>query len=272
MLSVPDGIDVASLVVSDGLVSQKPVASRPITLKELFKSCFDGLPEGSLETVTIDGIKIHERLLTKRLGARFAVQSLASADLQDYIAKRSRDRGRRGKKVTAITIKKAIVTFRTVWNWGVRQGKLTGRFPNAGLQYPKSIEKSPFMTYDEIERLAENTPKDDQAALWDSLFLTLPEVAAVLDHVRNTATLPFIYPMFVFAAHTGARRAEILRSQVRDINFRSNMITIHERKKAHDKITTRRVPMSSQLPAHPQSHFPAFIHEVHQYRILESRD
>jgi integrase len=53
--------------------------------------------------------------------------------------------------------------------------------------------------------------------------------------------------MFVFAAHTGARRAEILRSKLTDIDLRTNMVTIHERKKSHDKITTRRVPMSALL-------------------------
>jgi integrase len=63
------------------------------------------------------------------------------------------------------------------------------------------------------------------------------------EHARH----PFLYPMVVFAAHTGARRAEIVRSHLRDIDFGAGMVTIHERKKSHESTTIRRVPMSPLL-------------------------
>jgi integrase len=191
-------------------------------------------------------MRIHERLLLKRLKPSFAIQSLTVTDLQSYIHERSKDKGHRGT-VTAATIKKGIVTLRTVWNWGVQHGHLTGKFPNKGLKYPKGKEKRPFMQYTEIERLVVGMDEKEQAELWECLFLTLPEIAELLKHVKEAARQPFIYPMFVFAAHTGARRAEILRSKVRDIDFAGNFITIHERKKSHDRLTTRRVPMSPLL-------------------------
>ena len=51
-----------------------------------------------------------------------------------------------------MTIRKEIASFRAVWNWGVRAGLLSGTFPNRGLVYPKTDEKPPFQTWEEIER------------------------------------------------------------------------------------------------------------------------
>jgi integrase len=74
--------------------------------------------------------------------------------------------------------------------------------------------------------------------------LSLPEIDELLKVVKQSPHQHFLYPLFVFAAHTGSRRSEMIRSKLADIDFDADMITIHERKKAHDKRTTRRVPMS----------------------------
>ena len=50
--------------------------------------------------------------------------------------------------------------------------------------------------------------------------------------------------MFVFAAHTGARRSEILRSRLEDLDFGALTVTIRERKRVKGRRTFRRVPMS----------------------------
>lgn len=112
------------------------------------------------------------------------------------------------------------------------------------LRYPKGIEKPPFQTSVEIEtkiatgELSERAQQD----LWDCLFLTLPEIDELLQHVQGTARHPFIYPMFVFAAHTGARRSELLRSRTEDIDFALRLITIREKKRVRGKLTTRTCP------------------------------
>jgi integrase len=124
-----------------------------------------------------------------------------------------------------------------------------GAFPQAGLRFPKSEEKPPFQTYAEIERQLTGSKLSKVVArrLWDALFLTLPQLEEVLDHVRQTARHPFVYPMFAFAAYTGARRSEVLRCELRDVDFAANAITIREKKRAKGKLTTRRVPMSPRL-------------------------
>ena len=190
-------------------------------------------------------MRVHERHLVRELGPRFAVQKLTLASLQDYVGKRSKQPGTRGRTVGASTINKELVTFQTAWKWAVRRGKLEGRFPKSGLRLPKSPELPPFQTWDEIERQIKHgdLSKEKQAELWDSLFLSLEQVSEVLAHVKQAAQHPFIYPMFVLAAHTGARRSELLRSQITD--FDGNTLVVHERKRVRGKHSTRRIPLST---------------------------
>ena len=75
----------------------------------------------------------------------------------------------------------------------------------------------------------------------------LPEIEAVLEHVRLHAAYPFLYPMFVFAAHTGARRSEMIRSLIDDIDLVRKTAVIREKKRVPGKCTTRSVPLSPLL-------------------------
>jgi len=84
----------------------------------------------------------HKRHLFRIIGKDFPVEKLTIDDLQQYIAKCSKERTKAGEKVTTNTINKAIVTFRTVWNWGARTKRLTGQFPSKkDLTFPKETEK-----------------------------------------------------------------------------------------------------------------------------------
>jgi integrase len=53
--------------------------------------------------------------------------------------------------------------------------------------------------------------------------------------------------MFVFAAHTGARRSEIVRALPSDVDLAGGMVTIREKKRDKTKFTTRRVPLTPFL-------------------------
>ncbi|HMR01431.1 MAG TPA: Type 1 glutamine amidotransferase-like domain-containing protein, partial [Candidatus Gracilibacteria bacterium] len=44
-------------------------------------------------------------------------------------------------------------------------------------------------------------------------------IEELLAHVRKLGGHPFIYPMCAFAAHTGARRSEMMRSRLQDIDL-----------------------------------------------------
>ena len=157
----------------------------------LFAAYFANLPDGNLEPDSIKGMKIHERQLQRYFHKDFLISSLTLTHLQGYVEKRSHDKGLKGRKVSPITIKKAIVTLRTVWNWGRQHGLLDKTFPNKGLKYPKGIEKPPFMTVAEIERRAAKLSPAEAADLWECAFLTLAELDDLLQVVKDRATIRF---------------------------------------------------------------------------------
>ena len=251
-LAAPPGTDLVDFLLADTRAPKKKtekVSREPstVTLAALFAEYFSKLPDGNLEDNTIKTMKLHLVLLERHFEKSYLIDGITVNDLQGYIEKRSKDPGRNGRKVTPVTIKKAIITLRTVWNWGRQHGLISKPFPSKGLRYPKGNEKSPFMTFAEIEKRCETATDAEKADLWECAFLTVGEIDDLLKFVKENARHPFLYPMFVFAAHTGARRSEMIRSKLTDLDFARSLITIHERKKSHDKRTTRQVPMSPLL-------------------------
>lgn len=253
-LEAPPADDLAAFLLADGRLQPRLSAASPqaptaaaTTLAGLFTQFWGNLPDGSLEKTTVAGMKTHERQLKEHFGADVFVHSLTLSKLQGYVKRRAQDDGRHGRKVSATTIKKAVVTLRTVWNWGRQHELIEKEFPSKGLKYPKGEEKLPFMTFAEVQKRVQNASAAEAADLWECVFLSLDEIRELLQTVKLQAKQPSVYPMFLFAAHTGARRSEMIRSKLRDVDFDENVVTIHERKRSHDKVTTRRVPLSPLL-------------------------
>jgi integrase len=250
-LEIPPGVDPGKFIVTEGRMTAKPVAHRVVTLSDLFDLHAKMLPLGARENSTGLTDRIHRNHLLRHLGPKTGVQALTAGDLQHYSEKRSKDKWR-GKYITATTIKKEIETFRAVWNWAVELKYLTGPAPVKGLKYPKAKEKPPFQTWDEIKRAIDRNhlTKAEQRELWDSLFLTVPQIGEVLAHVDAQQKLPaFVHPMLVFVAHTGARRSEMLRSRIDDFNLTEGTVVLREKKKDKSKELTFRHSFASNLAA-----------------------
>ncbi|MCA9124659.1 MAG: site-specific integrase [Planctomycetaceae bacterium] len=248
-LVIPEGADVATFLLSDGKRTAKREHSPIRTLAELMDAYFDGLPENSLEDNTLYLMKLHRRHLERLLGQDLRITALQLADLQQYVNKRSQEKGLRGKKVQPTTIRKELTTLSGMWSWATAAGIVQQSLPMRRLRFAKVAEKPRFQTWQEIERRIRrgDLTESEQADLWDCLFLTKPEISELLTYVEGAARHPFIYPMFVLAAHTGARRSEILRSELDDIDLRSRWITIREKKRQRGAFTTRMVPISPEL-------------------------
>ena len=196
-----------------------------------------------MERSTIYGMKLHQKTLQAFLGVHYQIKTLELSDLQRYVEDRSKAEGMNGK-LSPATIKKEIVTLRTVWNWG-RQNKLVeGLFPSRGLRYPKGKQKLPFMQFADVVRLAKANP-DQAAEYWECCYLTKNDITELLAYVKTKARHSFIYPLFCTVGFTGARRSEMARARVTDVD--GGVLTIHERKKSHAQITTRRVPLAPLL-------------------------
>lgn len=252
LIALPPGVDVVAFVRHDGNVpkaDEVPAGRGEPTLADLRDRYLETHGNGTLEPHTLRGVRRHFRHLAAALGERSPIRKLALSDLQGFVDKRSRAKGRRGRPLNPETIRKEIVTLRTAWNWGVRMKIVSGRYPYDGLRYPKTDEKPPFQDREQIARQLPGLDEAKAAELWESLYLTLPEVEALLAHAKSVAAHPWIHRLIATAAHTGARKGELLRMKIADVDFTAGAISIHERKRAHRRRTTRRVPLSTALTA-----------------------
>ena len=246
---LPTGIDIVEFVQMDGRVL--PPSSPEIQKINLtaLRDQYVAAHRASLEPNTLKCIQIHFRHLEKHFGAAFCISDLQLSDLQGYVNHRAKAAGRNGRKLSTVTIQKELVTLSTVWNWGAKMKLVVGPFPNDGLRYPKTTEKPAFQTREEINRriAAGGLTDAEKAEMWESLYLTTKEIEKLLKYVKTNASKSFIYPMLVFAAHTGSRRSEIVRTRIADLDFDGKNVVIHEKKRVRSKTTTRRVPLSAFL-------------------------
>jgi integrase len=101
------------------------------------------------------------------------------------------------------------------------------------------------MTWKEIERRI--AAGGDPDALWECLYLNPNEIEKFLHFVKTRKAPPWVYLMLVFAAHTGARRSEMIRARLEDVDLAGEVVTIREKKRVKGRLTTRQVPLSSLL-------------------------
>ena len=167
------------------------------------------------------------------------------------------------------TIKKEFRTFNQIWKMAVAKGYVTGPSPTKGVKLALIDEKPPFMTWDEIETIIKRggLTEEQQKEYWNCLFLDEKQVLELLEYVRKSAEHPFVYAAIAFAAFTGARRSEIVRSQIEDWDFERGMVRIREKKGSRKKKTTfREVNIHPKLQAIMQEWFKA--HPGGQFAIM----
>lgn len=244
LIALPEGTDIVTFIEHDGNPPDAgptlPNAPRQaVTLGHLKDRYLTTHANGTIEANSLDTCKLHLNHFVRVLGEGFPLGELSLAKMQEYVNHRAK------AKISPVTIRKEIATLRAAWNWGEPMELTEGKFPNRGLRYPKADEKPPFMTMAEIERQLEGGGNPD--TLWEALYLQACEVAELLAHVKDKATHPWIYPLFCFAAHAGARRSEILRALVADVDFTGNTVIVREKKRTRGQRTTRRVPMTPFL-------------------------
>ena len=249
-IDVPWDADPGLFILSDGKRTIKPAPPAPVlTLAGLFELHFDHIQTGTKEESTIKTERFHAEHLLRHLKPTTQLPSINLTTMQTYVARRSRDKWH-GKPISPETIQMELTTFRLVWNWAFNHGYVNRPAPLKGIELPKSDQKPPFMTFQQIETIIARGSRSSEelSQLWDSLFLTRVDTQDVLDFVRSIEPDSFIYPMFVFACHTGARRSEILRSEINDLDLGTKTIQIREKKKSRRKaMTFRRIPATELL-------------------------
>jgi integrase len=225
--------------------------AKELTLQEFLERYKKEMPAGSKDSSTRYTEDIHIDHLLRHIEPTIAVRSITTDVLQNYVMRRSEEDGRHGRRLSHITIRKEIGSLAAIWNkWALPLDLVTGPAPTKGLIYNKRKAKAPFQTFEQIKRQIKRGTftAAQERDLWDCVFLTLPEIAEVLEQAHKMARVDWVYPMFVIAARTGARRSEILRSHLDDLDFSTKMFLIREKKKDRSKeLTFRHVPLSGFL-------------------------
>jgi hypothetical protein len=100
VLHVPDGVDIVTYVLSNGAIKtpecgQRSEAPEPVTFQQLRQRYLDTHANGAMEANSLATAAMHLRHIEKSLGARFAMQTLTLAHLQQHVDRRARQRGLR---------------------------------------------------------------------------------------------------------------------------------------------------------------------------------
>jgi len=254
-IEIPADADPGVWIMSDGKLTAKPklTASQPRRLGEICEAYLgDQVADAGSTAYTK---KIHTGHLKRIFGESTELAAITLNVVQGYVTARSKMKWR-GRRISGDTIHKELDTFRQIWIWAKLRQYVSAECPllderhRWAVELPKSREKEKFQTWAQIERRIGRggLTAAQKKELWDSLFLDEDQITELLKHVHVNASYPFIYPMFVLAAYTGARRGEIRRSQIEDFDFDSGQVKIRERKRRRDKAeSVRYVPLHSKL-------------------------
>lgn len=239
-LTIPSNVGgegMGDFIVSGGKVTAKPTVKETHTLKQVVADYFASIPTGAKSSNSLATEKTHLDHFLTILDKKTPIDTIGVAELQTYVTKRSKQPGIRGRNVQPETIRKELVTFGTMRRWAKGQGWCDGEIDRQTIKLPKGAQKPPFRTWAEIESIVEKgglTP-EEQRDLWDCLFLDEKEVSDFLTFVRKNGKAPWLYPAVAIAAYTGARRSEIMRSEIRDVDFLRGVVTLREKKRQQSK-------------------------------------
>ena len=245
---IPATVDVATYFLSGGRAEVATVApEKAMGLGLLFTEYQAKLTAGSKERNSLKTEAIHGRHLCRHFGDDAPVGRLAAmAQIQGYVDARA------SKGAARVTIRKELNTLRFVSAWAANRGVIRtdpcASWKIAMLTFPKEVEKPPFQTWDQIARQVSrgNLSAEQQADLWECLWLDRRQAVEIIDWAEGHEGHPWLLPMLAIATYTGARRSEILRSEVDDWDFESEQVAIRQKKSDRSKTFTRRY-----VPIHP---------------------
>ena len=259
-LAVPDGADFGLFLLSDGKLDQPVQLVQSVTLAELFADYQTHFTAGAKEVITRKMEDIHMKHVSRILSGDKPVTEVTAGTVQQFVDVRSREL-HLGQPIKAKTVRKAVATFRFVWNWAHRKGTIPAKFPSVELVFKKEKQPEPFRTYDQIQAILARggIDKRRERELWDGLFLNPSQIAEVLAHVRQKTKARYLYPFMVTAAHTGARRSELFRARVEDFDFDAKLIQLREKKRSHERETFRTVDMTPCVESVMRDYF-ASVH------------
>jgi site-specific recombinase XerD len=236
---------------SGGKPGDRTRVKKSVTLRSLAEAYLKSFPGDAKEASSLKSESIHLNHLCRILGSATLIEDVGPEQMRHYVECRSGAPGLRGRTIRPVTIRKELQTIQQYWAFGRTCGCVDGENLVSQIKKPRKSQKLPFMAWEEIQRRVDRggLSGGEIGELWEALFLREAEIGAFLTHVRSRAEalprFPFIYPMLVFCAYTGARRSEAFRCLVDDVK---DNVMLREKKRTQDQtITFREVPQHPQL-------------------------
>ncbi len=243
-LAIPAGAsreETRLFICSGGKLTEKPIVTESYTLCAVIDAYFEA-SSSDKESSTVAGERIHTTHFLRLLGENTPLDRINTDVLREYAAKRQKEPGQNGKTVSPRTVEKEFRTWSQIWKFAVEQQIVTGESPHKAVRLARSDQPLPFKSWTEIELIIKrgNLTKEQQKAYWDCLFLDEDQVLELLQFFQANARHPFIHPAVAIAAFTGARRSEIIRSEIEDWDFERAFVRLRGRKDSRTHRTTQR--------------------------------
>lgn len=255
-LHMPEKLTTSQLwrfLVSGGKTAARPVVTSEVSLAEVCRRYIASYTLGTKDEATLRTEKHHLNHFQRLMGQGASLTEITADDLRRYIEAREQEPGIHGGTIAPATIKKELQTFQQLWNFARGEGLITGDNPRQQVRTPRESQKPRFMIRDEIESAVARGGLSDAeiAELWECMFLREEEIAAFLEHARQAASahprFRYIHAALAFCAYTGARRSEMFRCQVHDLQ---QTVQLREKKRSQQNaFTFRYVPLHPQLGA-----------------------
>lgn len=204
----PTADQVWAFFRSGGRVTDLPDLAPRITLQDAVSRYLAAEESGPKEPDSLKTELRHTNNFQRILSGSSWLDTISPDDLREYVSRRSKEAGIRGRTIQSDTIRKELMTFQQVWKLALTDGFVTCKSPVSSIKLPKKKQREKFRTWEEIERKISRGGLDEGqiAELWDCLFLREYEITDFLNHVKEAAKgrrFPFIYPALIFCAYTG---------------------------------------------------------------------
>jgi site-specific recombinase XerD len=253
-LDVPDKLTRSQLwriLESGGRSVARPEVTGDVAIAEVCRRYEESYTIGSKDEATLRTERHHLNHFKRLLGTHRSLSETTTDDLRGYVGARQKEPGTHGRTIHAATIKKELQTFQQLWDFARGEGLVSGENPRHRVRTPRESQKPRFMTRQEIEKAVERggLSKAEVAELWECLFLSEADIAEFLSHARTAAAahprFRYIYAALAFCAYTGARRSEMFRCQVHDLQ---QSVQLREKKRSQrNAFTFRQVPLHRKL-------------------------
>lgn len=114
-LELPPDADLVTFLLSDGKLTRPLQSLRAVevlTLGELRDRYVGAHSNGAMEENSLDTVRLHIRHFVVSLGEKFSVQTLAHANLQAHLDRRSKKKGLHKRPLSPTTLHKEMASFR----------------------------------------------------------------------------------------------------------------------------------------------------------------